>query len=183
VVCCNAYIYIVVELYSPRAVEFHLFQGLSHHVVGLVLRLLGALDDGALVEVALVVDVELAEGILQAKDLALLELGVFPVRNGLLATVEASGCREKGGAPTYFCSLMMFMLAVRVDRSLAQRGGYTGRQRDCLAPPRSGCAFVDFEPLFCLPDDDVGRLPRRTPRGAGRNLIPDYVRTSPRSLH
>jgi hypothetical protein len=44
-----------------------------------VLRLLRGLDDGALVEVALVVDVELAEGVLQAKDLALLELGVFSV--------------------------------------------------------------------------------------------------------
>jgi hypothetical protein len=60
-----------------------------------VLRLLGGLDDCALVEVALVVNVELAEGILQAKDLALLELGVFPVRNGVLATVEADGCCER----------------------------------------------------------------------------------------
>jgi hypothetical protein len=47
-----------------------------------VLRLLRGLDDGGLVEVALVVDVELAEGVLQAKDFALLELGVFSARNG-----------------------------------------------------------------------------------------------------
>lgn len=30
--------------------------------------------------------------------------------------------------------------------------------------------------LFCLPDDDVGRLPSRSLRGAiHRNLLPDYV--------
>jgi hypothetical protein len=56
-----------------------------------VLRLLRRLDDCALVEVALVVNVELAEGVLQAKDLALLELGVFPARNAWLAAVEADG--------------------------------------------------------------------------------------------
>jgi hypothetical protein len=88
-----------------------------------MLRLLRGLDDGALVEVALVVNVELAEGVLQAKDLALLELGVFSVRNALLATVEPDGCWARQLAPTYFCSLMMFMLAVRVDRSRVRRKG------------------------------------------------------------
>jgi hypothetical protein len=85
------YINIVVQLDSPRAVEFDLLQRLSHHIVRLVLRLLRRLDDGALVEVALVVDVEPAEGVLQAKDLALLELRVFPARNASLAAVEARG--------------------------------------------------------------------------------------------
>jgi len=50
-----------------------------------MLGLLGGLDNGALVEVALIVEVELAEGILQAKDLALLELGVFPGREDYYA--------------------------------------------------------------------------------------------------
>ena len=90
---------------------------MSHDVVRLVLRLLRGLDDCSLVEVALVVNVELPEGILQAKDLALLELGVFPVRNALLATVEPNGCYERELATTYFCSLMMFMLAMQVNRS------------------------------------------------------------------
>jgi hypothetical protein len=54
-----------------------------------VLRLLRRFDHGCLVEIAFVVDVELAEGILQAKDLALLELRVFPARNALLAATEA----------------------------------------------------------------------------------------------
>lgn len=56
-----------------------------------MLRLLRALDGCSLVEIALVVDVELAESILQAEDLALLELGILPIRNAMLATVEASG--------------------------------------------------------------------------------------------
>lgn len=76
-----------------------------------MLRLLGGLDDGALLEVALVVDVELAEGVLQPEDLALLELGVLPARNALLAAVEARGGAWKyADATTYFCSLMIFMV-------------------------------------------------------------------------
>jgi hypothetical protein len=76
-----------------------------------VLRLLRCLDHRRLVEIALVVNVELAESILQAKDLALLELGVFPVRKALLAVMEAHGVAWKTRA-TYFCSLMIFMAAV-----------------------------------------------------------------------
>jgi hypothetical protein len=69
---------IVVQLDAARAVQLDLLQGLAHDVVGLVLRLLRRLDDRGLVEIALVVQVELAEGILQPEDLALLELRVFP---------------------------------------------------------------------------------------------------------
>lgn len=97
-----AYIYIVVQFYSPRTVELDLFQGLSDHIVRLVLRLLRRLDHRRLVEVALVVNVELAEGILQAKNLALLELGVFSVRNTWLVAVEARGGAWKTRmAPTF----------------------------------------------------------------------------------
>jgi hypothetical protein len=86
------YINIVVQLHPSRTVQLHLLQGLAHDIVRLVLRLLGGLDDRGLLDVALVVLVELAEGILQAKDLALLELGILSVRNARLATVEPSGC-------------------------------------------------------------------------------------------
>jgi len=106
------YIHIVVELDAPRAVELDLLQGLAHDIVGLVLRLLRGLDDGALVEVALVVEVELAEGVLQPEDLALLELRVFPAP---LAWRKAKRRTWRG---THFCSLMMFMMA-----ELARRGG------------------------------------------------------------
>ena len=76
----DTHVNIVVQLDSPRAVQLHLFEGLAHHIVRLVLRLLRRLDYRRLVEVALVVDVESAKGILQAEDVRLLELGVFPVR-------------------------------------------------------------------------------------------------------
>lgn len=107
----HTYIDIVVELDAPRAVELDLLQGLAHNVVGLVLRLLRRLDDGRFVKVALVVDVELAEGILQPEDLALLELRVLPAllpsasQDGLIARSSV----ERRGA--YFCSLMTFMAA------------------------------------------------------------------------
>jgi hypothetical protein len=101
---------VVVQLDSPRAVELDLLQGLAHDIVRLVLGLLGGLDDGGLVEVALVVDVELAEGVLQAKDLALLELGVFPARNG------GQSLRKPGdqrGRRAHLWSLMIFMAGYR----------------------------------------------------------------------
>jgi hypothetical protein len=56
-----------------------------------VLGLLGGLDYCRLVEVAFVVDIELAKGILQTEDLALLELGVFPERNAPSVAVESGG--------------------------------------------------------------------------------------------
>jgi hypothetical protein len=101
---------VVVQLDSPRAVELDLLQGLAHDIVRLVLGLLGGLDDGGLVEVALVVNVELAEGVLQAKDLALLELGVFPARNG------GQSLRKPGdqrGRRAHLWSLMIFMAGYR----------------------------------------------------------------------
>lgn len=58
-----------------------------------MLRLLRGLDDGSLVEVALVVDVEPAERLLQAEDLALLELGILPVGN----VVSATSGRQRTG--------------------------------------------------------------------------------------
>ena len=61
-------------------------------------RLLRCLDHCALVQVALVVDVELAKGILEAEDLALVELGVLSACNGLSAGMECGGCgRGKDG--------------------------------------------------------------------------------------
>lgn len=83
----TTYIDIVIQFYAPRAIELDLFQCLAHNVVRLVFRLLGRLDDRGLVEVTLVVEIKLAEGILQAENLALLELGVFPA-----ALLSASAC-------------------------------------------------------------------------------------------
>lgn len=62
-----------------------------------MLRLLGGLDDCGLVEVAIVVDIELAESVLQAEDLALVKLGILPGCNGMLARVEGGGQAWKRG--------------------------------------------------------------------------------------
>jgi hypothetical protein len=67
-----------------------------------VLRLLRRFDHGCLVEIALVVYVELAKGILQAEDLALLELRIFPARNALLAAIEADRVAWKTRMPLTF---------------------------------------------------------------------------------
>jgi hypothetical protein len=69
---------VILELDSARRVQVNLLQCLSDHIVGLALALLGGLDRGGLLNVALVFNIELAEGIGEPKDVALLELRVFP---------------------------------------------------------------------------------------------------------
>jgi hypothetical protein len=54
---------IVIQLDTSRTVQLDLFQGLSDDVVRLSLAVLGSLDRGRFIDVALVVDVELSEGI------------------------------------------------------------------------------------------------------------------------
>ena len=68
---------IVVQFNTTRTVELDFSQRLTDDIVGLSLRVLDAANGGCFVEVALVVDVELPEGILQAEDFVLLELREF----------------------------------------------------------------------------------------------------------
>ena len=87
----GTYTDIVFQLYSSGRVEFDILQGLSHDIVRLPLALLRGLDRGGLVDVALVVDVELAEGVGEAEDLVLLELRILPAerrRGQLRGTCE-----------------------------------------------------------------------------------------------
>jgi hypothetical protein len=72
------YTNVVVQLNPSRGVQLHFFQSLPDNIVWLSLACLGGLDCSSFVNVSFVVDVELAEGILQAEDLVLLELRVFP---------------------------------------------------------------------------------------------------------
>ena len=164
-----AYIHIVVQLYSPRAVQLHLFQGLAHDVVRLVLRLLGGLDDRGLVEIALVVDIELAKGILQPEDLALLELGVLPARNALLATVEAGGCVSNRTGPTYFCSLIMFILAEDCESERSREGRQRVMEEAKVSAWLSlvlSCAFFRVCSGTAYQMTTWGALPSRALRGA-----------------
>lgn len=113
-----------------------------------MLRLLCGLDDCRFVEVALVVDIELAESILQAEDLALLELGILPVCNIMLATVEAGGGTGSEAAGDVLLQLDNVHVGnVQMNKSAGEgwvrKKGYTRRQIDCLAQPR--CAFDLFD--------------------------------------
>lgn len=74
----KAHIDIIIQFHSPRAIQLDLFQRLPNNIVGLPLRGLGCLDHGSFVNVSFVLDIELPKSILEAEDVGLLELGVFP---------------------------------------------------------------------------------------------------------
>lgn len=71
---------VIVQLDSPGGIELHLFQSLAYNVVRLSLTCLSRLDRSGLVDVAFVVDVELAKSILQAEYLVLLKLRILPAQ-------------------------------------------------------------------------------------------------------
>lgn len=80
----GAHIDVVFKLDAPRAIKSHLLQSLTHHIVRLTFRDLYLLNRGVLVDISLILDVQLAESILKAEDLALLELGVFTLARSVL---------------------------------------------------------------------------------------------------
>jgi hypothetical protein len=80
----------VIQLDSPRRIELYFFQRLAHDIVWLPLASLGRLDRSCLVDISLIVYVQLTKGVLQSKDLILLELRVFPVSSQLRAKVGTS---------------------------------------------------------------------------------------------
>jgi len=86
----EAYIDVIVKLYSPRAIQLHLFQRLPNHIVGLPLRCLGSLNDRRFVNVSFVVDIELAKGILETENIGLVELRVFPSGGEVLAMLSSA---------------------------------------------------------------------------------------------
>ena len=52
---------VIFELNTPGRIQLNLLQGLSHDIVWLALALLGRFDGGCLIDIALIVDVKLAE--------------------------------------------------------------------------------------------------------------------------
>jgi hypothetical protein len=68
--------------------------------------MLGGLNGRRFIQISFVVDIEFAKRILQAEDLALLELWIFS------AAAFISQERMKRTSRTYFCNLIIFMLAV-----------------------------------------------------------------------
>lgn len=86
-----AYIDIIIQFYPPRAIQLHLFERLPNNIVWLSFRRLRRFYDGSLIDVALVIDVQLAKGILQTKDVLLLELRIFSSRH-----IVSQQCFGKG---------------------------------------------------------------------------------------
>lgn len=69
----------VIQFDSPRGIELYFLQRLAHDIVRLPLACLSRLDGSCLVNISLIVYIQLTKGVLQSKDLILLELRVFPV--------------------------------------------------------------------------------------------------------
>lgn len=69
---------VVIEFYSPRAIQLNLFQRLTDDIVRLSFRVLRRLDRSRFIDVALVVYIEFSEGVGKAEDIRLLELRVLP---------------------------------------------------------------------------------------------------------
>jgi hypothetical protein len=76
----ETYSYVVFKLDSSRRIKINLFQSLSNNIIWLSLTSLCSFDRSGLVDVSLIVDIEFTESILQAEDLILLELRIFPAR-------------------------------------------------------------------------------------------------------
>jgi hypothetical protein len=85
---------VVLQLDSSRGIELNLLQGLADDIVGLALARLRGLDGGSLVNVALVVDIELAEGVGKGEDLILLELRKLPVKRSV--SIASRACAGGG---------------------------------------------------------------------------------------
>ena len=110
-----SYVDIVVQLDPSRAVEFDFFERLPDNIVGLTLGLLRRLDDGGFVQVALVVDIQLAERVGQREDFILLELRIFSRGPSVLRVTCCVYMRKKVCLRqlfSYFWSLRTFMFAI-----------------------------------------------------------------------
>ena len=70
---------IVFELHSTRAVEFNFLQRLAYDIIRLTFRLLGGFDHSGFVQVALFINVQFPESILEGEYLPLIKLRVLPV--------------------------------------------------------------------------------------------------------
>jgi hypothetical protein len=74
---------VVFQLDSPGRIKFNILQCLADHIIRLTFACLRGFDGSSLVNVPLVVNIELAEGVGEAKDVVLLELRKFPAREML----------------------------------------------------------------------------------------------------
>ena len=66
------YINVILKFNTARTVQLDAFQSLADHIIWLTLRLLGSLDSFGFVEVAAIVNVQLAECILEGENITLI---------------------------------------------------------------------------------------------------------------
>ena len=107
----RSYSDIVVKFYAPRAIKLDLSQSLADDIVWLAFRVLYSSDCSRFIEITLVINVELSEGILEAKDLLLLELRILSIRRSALRRLRWSYTDGRKAASTYLVSLITFMVS------------------------------------------------------------------------
>lgn len=137
---------VIFQLDPSRGVELNLLQRLADDIVWLALALLGGLDRGGLVQVAFVVYVELAEGIREAEDLVLRELGELsgggsqqPWMCNEAGAGRVEGRRRGGWASAHLWSLRTFMAAGGTGKVGELELGGVVRQGESLQPiPEAG---------------------------------------------
>lgn len=69
---------IIVQFHPSRAVQLNLSECLTNNIVRLLFGILHGAYGSGFIEVALVVYIQLSEGILKAEDFILLKLWIFP---------------------------------------------------------------------------------------------------------
>lgn len=101
-------IQIVFELHSSRAVQLNVFQCLADNIVRLFLRLLRGLNHSGLIQIALVIDIQLPESVLQREEVALLELRELPATRQSAQAKQQR--RHSESRRAYFWSFRTFIV-------------------------------------------------------------------------
>ena len=125
-----AHIDIIIQLHPSRAIKLHLFQCLPDHIIGLPFRGLCRLDHCCFINVALVVNIELAKGVLEAENVGFLKLRVFPVEGSQSVRSEKTNDRMRKSAkhptPVNNAPLQLYHVHGWLRRKVATRSGVEG---------------------------------------------------------
>lgn len=120
------YINIIFEFHAPGAVELHILQSCTHHIIWLAFWLLSSFDHGRFIKVATVFDVQSVECILERKYLALIKLRKTPTWIAMVSILFLLN-----GERMYFWSLKTFILSGVTTLGQNSWGVHPGK--DCVA--------------------------------------------------